>query len=161
MSQTKIIYLMLSYGAILGGLAGGIVCGIMFLWLPNPDTSWVSDFLFGYFFGSIFGVIFGCIAALGSGLILAESLPRWLNPSNIRLMRVGMGSVTAIVTTIAFAPLFIVASDRTFFRYGGQNDDLFAGLIFSIGLSVYACQRVITKYLRETDLRKAKGKSHA
>ena len=88
---------------------------------------------------------------------MSDLLSRYaVNPFYTFRVRVGLGILTGVVTIIVFTPLFLTVQ---ILPIEVQRNNMLSGLIFSVGLSVYACQRTITKYIRETDLRKSKVKA--
>mgnify|MGYP006908367577 CR=1 FL=1 len=152
MNPDNILSSMLRYGAILGTLAGALVMFVMG-WVANAPLQVMITSAIA--FGSLYGLLFGSLAGAISGSFMSELLPRYTGTqASIISLRVILALITTIVTTVVFSPLFLIADNLPIAL---QRENFLAGLIFSIGLSVYACQRVITKYLRETDLRKAKG----
>lgn len=60
--------------------------------------------------------------------------------------RVSTGLATAWIATLILMPLFYKAPDLP---YGTIRNNYLIALVCSIGIAVYACQRVITKYLHE------------
>lgn len=152
MNPDKVLSLMLRYGAIVGTFAGALVMFVMGLVADAPLQVMITSAIA---FGSLYGFLFGSLAGAISGSFMSELLPRYAGTqASIISLRALLALITAIGTTVVFSPLFLIADNLPIAL---QRENFLAGLIFSIGLAVYACQRVITKYLGETDLRKAKG----
>lgn len=151
MPANRIAILMLVYGAVLGTLSGGVSLLTLSFFTKIP---WQTAIPTALFFGPFFGLLFGGIAGVFNGLTMSEILPRYATRLNMIVrVRVLLGILTTIITVLVFSPLFVLGNS---FAIDMQRNNFLASVIFSVGLSVYACQRVITRYLDESGLRKVK-----
>ena len=154
-ANDKILMRMLSYGMVLGAIAGGIVTCVMGLVHGYALRTVIFDALAS---GMLAGLVFGCIVGLSNGFIMAIIVPRYLTDLNTEFVRIGLGLTTTIVTLI-LSPLLITALTFIDFRLE-RNGQLAVVCLFAV-LSVFACQRTITHYIRETGLHKSKHKLYA
>lgn len=151
-SPTKRIWKrMLEYGAIWGTIFGGAVATVLLLvsldYGQFPGVMFVIvSLLFVACIGCFFGAFFGMIVGLLSGLAMSWITAGYGYPDNVIEYRMAMGMSATVITILVFLPLLFLAPAIDWFIL--RNNYLF-GIIGSMGMVIYASQRVATKYLHD------------
>lgn len=142
---------MFLYGALLGNLVSGIMFGAHVLYHTGDLTKIIRDFTFalpiGLFFGSIAGIVCGMLIYFLTRYFVSK-------PYSVVKFRFYAGLTTALIYSVIFLPEIFGA---LLIAYFGKLIYLF-GMFCSVGIAVYCSQVTITKYFRETDVRKQKVK---
>ncbi len=147
---------MLEYGALWGTIFGGVISVVLFLvsidFNTIPESFPWNIFLVGFgvmvFFicGMFVGAIFGMAVGLFSGLAMSWITNGYGKPDNEMEYRIAVGLATALITILIFLPLIFVIP---LIDIQPLLNNYVTALIGSIGVTVYASQRVATKYLQD------------
>lgn len=144
----RILTRMIFYGAMLGGLAS-----LMSLSMSQIQYFNLSELLYFLMIFWVIGAIWGGVGGLFSGLAMTFTLNDLLTSRfSIREYRIGSGILTFIITSTVFFPASLGLTILT------MEGDVVCTLLSWVVIAVICSQIAITKYLRESDVRKRKVK---
>lgn len=139
------------YGALLGSLASGIMFALYFVSRTFDSTKLIN----GFTLGLPIGLVWGGLAGIACGVPMYFITQHFIkNQYSVTAYRIYVGYLTTAISGIIFLPAI---SGALFIAYFGQPIFLF-GMFCTMAIAVYCSQVTITKYFRETDVRKQKVK---
>lgn len=153
----NILRRMTLYGLVLGGTAGFLVTITIWLFPSSAYPTFYGFPIMAHHFiglGTLFGILYGTIAGFMSGLAMMISTALLFQTlSSTRHFRWMMGSTTFMMTLATFV-------GRGLWNIGDNVIDpttWTATMIMSLVITVYASQRVVTKYVHDGTVSKYKS----